>query len=95
METDLFGEVPEPHVYPKCGPQGGKHYIKQAGYVAQPGTGPTGETCGTCEHMAGRGGRYRKCQLNRARWTHGPKTDVLARSPACSKWEQLSASGNG
>lgn len=22
------------------------------------------------------------------KWTHGRKTDVLARSPACSKWEE-------
>jgi hypothetical protein len=65
----------------------GKHYVQQRGYAAPPGTGPEGETCGSCEHcVRGREGRYRKCELNRARWTHGPGSDILARSLACSKW---------
>lgn len=63
-----------------------KRYIKQRGYAGHPGTGPKDETCGTCKHIC-RGERYRKCELNRAAWTHGPKTDILARSPSCAKWE--------
>jgi hypothetical protein len=64
----------------------GKHYVQQRGYAAPPGTGPAGQTCGTCEHIV-RGAKYRKCELIRAKWTHGPGTDILARSAACNKWE--------
>lgn len=28
--------------------QGGKNYVRPAGYAAMPGTGPEGETCGSC-----------------------------------------------
>lgn len=86
---DLFGEAPEQAVptAPGRGPNGGKHYTKPAGYVAQPGTGPVGETCGSCKHISG-GRNWNKCKLNRGKWTHGRKTDVLSRSPSCAKWEQ-------
>ena len=62
-----------------------RHYIQQRVYAAPPGTGPSGETCGSCEHIW-RSEKYRKCNLMRACWTSGPRTDILARSPACSKW---------
>lgn len=63
--------------------------IKRSGlYADHPGTGPEGETCGSCDHCwRGRGGRYRKCNLVRALWTGGLATDIKARSPACSKWK--------
>lgn len=67
-------------------PQFGKHHIQQRGYAAKPGTGPKGETCGSCKHIR-RGRRYRKCELTRACWTHSQRTDILARAPACAKWE--------
>lgn len=61
---------------------------KQGLYAALPGTGPAGETCGSCEHChRAWNGRYRKCALLRNRWTGGPGTDIKARSPACAKWE--------
>ncbi len=70
-------------------PKRSKHHIQQRGYASPPGTGPAGETCGSCNHCArDREGRYRKCELNRAAWTRGPRTDILARSPACAKWEK-------
>lgn len=57
-------------------------------YAAPPGTGPAGETCGSCRHICRHpSGRYRKCGVVRALWTHGPGTDIKARSPACAKWE--------
>lgn len=65
--------------------QRGKHYVQPRGYYYHPGTGPAGETCGSCAHIIGR--RYKKCSLNQARWTHGRGTDILARSPACKYWE--------
>lgn len=62
---------------------------KKGMYAAAPGTGPDGETCGSCKHCHRSGdGRYRKCELVRRLWTHGPGTDIKARSAACSKWEK-------
>lgn len=79
--SDLFGGLPA-----SARPD---RPVKHRGlYAALPGTGPDGETCGSCEHIARHpSGHYRKCALVRDRWTHGPGTDIKARSPACSKWE--------
>lgn len=72
-------------------PSARKPTVKK-GYAAQPGTGPEGETCKTCQHKVtcgNYGGKhYIKCQLREATWTNGEGTDILARSPACSKWEK-------
>lgn len=63
------------------------------GYAAQPGTGPEGKTCRDCKHklrLGNFGGKsYLKCDLRRATWTGGEGTDILARTPACSKFEAL------
>lgn len=60
------------------------------GYAWTPGTGPKGETCGTCLHLDGqsRGRTFYKCGLMRKDWTHGRGTDILKRSPACRFWEE-------
>lgn len=62
---------------------------KQHGYAAIPGTGPTGETCRSCEHMVRKqiSKTYLKCDLMSAHWTGGAGSDVRARSPACRRWE--------
>jgi hypothetical protein len=61
------------------------------GYAAPPGTGPEGKTCKDCKHknsMSNGGAKhFIKCNLRRATWTHGEGTDILARSPACNKFE--------
>lgn len=59
------------------------------GHVAPPGTGPDGETCGSCKHLYRKrmAGTYLKCALNEAKWTGGGKTDVRARDHACRMWE--------
>ena len=59
------------------------------GYAAPPGTGPEGETCGSCRHLAyvWHAKKYFKCGLMRAHWTGGAGTDVLKRAPACRNWE--------
>lgn len=61
------------------------------GYAAPPGTGPEGKKCKDCAHknsMSNGGAKhFIKCNLRRATWTHGEGTDILARSPACSKFE--------
>ncbi len=63
------------------------------GYAAPPGTGPAGETCGTCQHkhsMSSNSGskRFIKCLAAQERWTHGEGSDILAKSPACRAWKR-------
>lgn len=60
------------------------------GHVMPPGTGPEGETCGTCKHLFRnqKAKTYLKCGLNAAKWTGGGATDIRARDAACSKWER-------
>lgn len=81
--TDLFGEVrPDaPKELPKGVPKG---------YARPPGTGPAGETCGSCKKcvsVQGGSKRYNKCLIIRHRWTSGPGTDIKRKSPACEMWE--------
>lgn len=62
------------------------------GYAAQPGSGPGGETCATCRHLARKRRAARtclKCELNRGAWTRAPGTDVRAGSPACQRWARM------
>lgn len=61
------------------------------GYAALPGSGPAGETCGSCEHLVRRrmARTYLKFGLMQRGWTRGSASDVQARSPACSRWQQL------
>lgn len=68
-------------------PVRGKHYIEPRGYYQRPGTGPAGETCGSCEHIV-RGRRWAKCELSRRTWTHSRGTDILVSAPACRKWQK-------
>lgn len=58
------------------------------GFAAPPGTGPAGETCGTCFHIChtGNAGKFKKCSLQRHRWTNGTGSDIRSKSPACSRW---------
>lgn len=64
------------------------------GYAAEPGTGPSGETCKTCRHLVANrlSKTYWKCGLLRAFWTGGAKTDVLLKSPACQHWTAIDRS---
>lgn len=59
------------------------------GYAQPPGSGPKGETCKTCKHIARIrcSKTYIKCRLLEAGWTHGPGTDIKAKAPACRLWE--------
>lgn len=56
------------------------------GYAVAPGSGPDGETCGTCCHLVTRefANKYFKCGL--VKYTGGPATDIRKKSPACHKW---------
>lgn len=86
MSMDLFGEAPK-QIAPVLLKR--RRESEPRGYAAMPGTGPTGETCKSCQHYVIKqmAKAYRKCLLRRAVWTGGAGTDVKARAPACSKWE--------
>jgi hypothetical protein len=58
------------------------------GYAALPGSGPAGETCGSCENLVRRrmARTYLKCGLRERGWTGGTASDVRAGAPACSRW---------
>lgn len=85
---DLFGEqieTPTPR---------GKHYVKVNGYAARPGSGPAGESCGTCIHDCPEEYHnkiFHKCAMMKHAWTHGPGSDIRVRSPACSFWSAQEA----
>jgi len=79
--------VPEnPRKYGKRGK------TEKRGYVERPGSGPQGETCKTCQHLYRNrmysGKTFLKCGLNRAKWTGGAGSDILASAPACARWER-------
>lgn len=59
------------------------------GHYFTPGTGPEGETCGTCKHLFRnqRSKTYLKCGLNRVHWTGGEGSDIRAKDAACKFWE--------
>lgn len=81
---DLFGnDLDAPAV------KGPKRYPWNRAYAAEPGTGPKGESCRSCRFytLVHYSKAYRKCGLRITSWTHGPGSDILASSPACSKWE--------
>jgi hypothetical protein len=72
-----------------------KPEMKKRGHAAFPGSGPDGETCGSCRHYrTHRVGAYRKgktfpkCSLMRERWTAGKGSDIRKKDPACAKWEK-------
>ena len=88
--NDLFGldRVLTPYERKHLGQK--RKSVIPSGHVMPPGTGPIGETCGSCLHIFRnrQSKAYLKCGLNRAKWTGGPKTDIRAGDAACKKWEK-------
>jgi hypothetical protein len=85
---NLFGEAVAE--MPPVPAKGNRKGTQPKGYAWTPGTGPEGETCKTCLHYVVKQYHvktYRKCGLMESVWTHGPGSDILAKSPACKKWE--------
>jgi hypothetical protein len=80
--TDLFGNETAP---PKR-----RTTPTPNGYAWTPGSGPDGETCGSCKHsFRGWGAKvFYKCLLTKSMHTHGRATDVLLKSPACKFFER-------
>ena len=54
-----------------------------------PGSGPPGQTCGTCAKLCARkfSKTYFKCHVLMRFWTAGLGTDVRKKDPACLCWE--------
>ncbi len=72
---DLFG-VDVPDTPPRFKPD--------RAHPAPPGTGPAGQTCGTCAacwHCPTTRRRYYKCNL--MPHSNGPATDIALKTPAC------------
>jgi hypothetical protein len=82
--NDLFGNEIVPAA---CGPK------RSYAHPDRPGTGPKGQTCGTCCHRraTGNAGRFWKCAVIQAAWTHGPGSDLRLKDPACSRWGRMYA----
>ncbi len=65
---------------------GGKKLSR--GYAGHPGTGPDGETCGSCTHVRLQSNtvrRYYKCGIGNI--TRGPGTDIRLKTAACEFWK--------
>jgi len=99
MVKDLFGnEVDLDALWNAPLTKSGKKKRKPTlphGHAWKPGTGPAGETCGTCKHMVRRhlAKTYLKCGKNEAAWTGGPGSDIRAKDPACKFWEPKDEGG--
>jgi hypothetical protein len=83
-------EIPEPPRRDKRG----RLPTKKRGHFAAPGTGPHGETCGSCAHLV----RIQlasksvfKCERARTIWTHGPGSDIRSKDAACGGWKPVEA----
>lgn len=91
-QATLFG-APEPAKVDR----GAYRSPRPSGYAAEPGTGPAGETCGTCGHCrwrelvrrrpGARPRRFYKCAAATPSWTNDRSSDVLLTSPACRHHE--------
>lgn len=65
----------------------GKRKTMPNGNAAPRGSGPAGETCGTCRHAYNSGSSsksYYKCQLVKP--TRGIGTDIRLKWAACNRW---------
>lgn len=93
MAKDMFGNEVDLQSLMDAPMRGGKKKRKptpKRGHAWTPGTGPAGETCGTCKHLVRRrlAKTYLKCGKVEAKWTGGAATDIKAKDPACKFWER-------
>lgn len=87
--TDLFAGLGEFATTPAEKRKLMRKHAKPKGLHAMPiGSGPHGETCGSCANLVHKrmSKTYLKCALTIALWTGGGGTDVRAKDAACSKW---------
>lgn len=99
MVRDLFGNEVDLQALmeaPLTGPRKKKRKpTPKRGHYYMPGTGPAGETCGTCKHCVRKhlAKTYIKCGLNESKWTGGEGSDIRAKDPACKFWEKEEGDG--
>jgi hypothetical protein len=92
-QLDLFGTTgPIAETQQPNEARRGKHYRPPRGYAKPPGSGPVGETCGSCQHKCRVGTRsgktFLKCALLQAYRSSGTGTDIRAGAAACSMWQR-------
>jgi hypothetical protein len=65
--------------------------LKRGLYAAAPGTGPEGKTCHDCAFLTytGSESRYPKC--GKTKYTHGDRTTIRTRTPACKHFAEREA----
>jgi hypothetical protein len=58
-------------------------------HAARPGSGPPGETCGSCHHLllSGSRGQFRKCGKMRGTGSRSARSDVRKEDLACVVWQ--------
>jgi hypothetical protein len=74
----------------------GRRPTAKKGHYAKPGTGPAGETCGSCQHLVRielSSKAVYKCGIARSIWTHGPGSDIRCKDAACGGWRPAEAGG--
>lgn len=90
--VDLFGKPVDFEALNAAPPVGRRKKRRDpipSGHAWAKGTGPEGETCGSCQHCVRKrlAKTYLKCGKNRAAWTGGRKSDIRAKDAACKFWE--------
>lgn len=88
-DLDLFGNPlppPPPPARDKAQAARRRAAIPR-GFAAPPGTGPEGETCGSCTHIrrteSASGKVFPKCALRQSDWSCTARTDIRVRAAAC------------
>lgn len=88
MDKDLFGNVPTEDLFNKVAV---RYKGRGNAHPYPPGTGPKGETCGTCRMCVKnpyRDRNYYKCRYLKFRWTCGQGTDLRLKDEACFLWKK-------
>jgi len=90
MPEWLLGADGKPWVEPAEAREAQLHRPLNVCTPAPLGSGPEGETCGSCGHKTTTQGwtakPYTKCRVMMHEWTHGGGTDIKCRWHACQRW---------
>ena len=74
-----------------CGDRPPPKLTRRTCTPADPGTGPGGKYCASCEHFAAarRGTKWvRKCQRMRRYWSESRRTEIRGSWPACRDYQE-------
>ena len=89
IQPDMLGGKAVPGTRLRRVRRSGKPPVAREGWADKPGTGPEGETCGSCTYCEAfhYAKRYYKCAARTGHhWKGGRATDIRPLDPACSKW---------